>query len=384
MVVHAVSAAARGVVHRRELAHVAPVVVAEQQGHVVRNPHPFVVVVLYLFIQRPYLRGLRGGLAGDIGYHPALVADYPLEQRDVGAFLHSHVAVAPHSYRHHVLGVLHPLDSAPPEVHQNAPVLVIVPGAAAVAVPFLLGPGAGLVVRRAHDYAHLVGIVHVERVVVVECGVPHRRPHEVALQAQQQFEHPAVEAALVAVGVLVDPAGEGRCLVIEEDTSVIYLGLSLGIAAVEDVYPVPVYGRDVGPPVPGRHAYRGAQSVDAVGGAALVASGDYHLAVTRGLEYVLLPCALQGCEILGREIVFDESSAAYGAYDYSRSGRPAGNGCTASGHSREVFGEVLHCPFDALPFVPAVHGERGYLLPVCDERAGVSVLEDCEFGGVRT
>ena len=97
----------------RELAHVAPVVVAEHDRDVVRRAVTLVPVALHLLVQ-----GLHLGSAD----HPLLPEDLPLavddgaHQVDAVAVRQADVAVAPHAERHDTLDLLfpHPLGAVPP------------------------------------------------------------------------------------------------------------------------------------------------------------------------------------------------------------------------------------------------------------------------------
>src|SRR5690606_39165578 len=80
---------------------VAPVVVGEQQRHVVGHAHALVVVVLHFLVERPDLRRVLDGLAGDLGDDPALVGNDALEQGGGGFLAHRLVAVAAHAQGDH-------------------------------------------------------------------------------------------------------------------------------------------------------------------------------------------------------------------------------------------------------------------------------------------
>jgi hypothetical protein len=105
----------------------------------------------------------------------------------------------------------------------------------------------------------------------------HGGPQVVGLEAEQQFEDAAIGLradVLVRLLGTVGPRGE-VLLVVDEDAPVADGRLVPFQGSRGDRHGVAVLHGDVGPPVPGRDpdAFRGV--VDAVGGAAPVASGDH-------------------------------------------------------------------------------------------------------------
>ena len=193
VVVDAVAALARLVGQFGQLAQVAPVVVAQQQGHVVGHAHAFVVVVLHLLVEGPHLRRLVGGLVGFFGDDLALVSHYFFEQGNVAFPAHGLVAVAAHAHRHDVLAGAHAPHATAPEATQRGVVGLVVPGfARAKRLPFFVGAGQRLVVGSAHHDAVPIGQLRVQRVVHVEHVAPHGRPQVVALESQNQLKHMAV------------------------------------------------------------------------------------------------------------------------------------------------------------------------------------------------
>ena len=79
MVVHAVSAGTRLLIRAWQFSYIAPVVIAQQQGNVVRNTHSFVIIVLHFFIKRPYLWRFIGLFACHFLNDFALVFHYILQ-----------------------------------------------------------------------------------------------------------------------------------------------------------------------------------------------------------------------------------------------------------------------------------------------------------------
>ena len=83
----------------------------------------------------------------------------------------------------------------------------------------------------AHHDTHLVGQRAVQGVVVVECAVPHCRPHKVAFQTQDKLEKFLIEEMVEVTEGLGCPVAERRPLVVQEYTAVFHLGLAHGIYA---------------------------------------------------------------------------------------------------------------------------------------------------------
>src|SRR5580704_7738546 len=83
MIIHAIATRSGFVSELRELAHVAPVIVAKQEGNVVGYAHPLVIIVLYFFVEGPGLGGGGRVFAGDLLDDGALVAYDLLEEGDI-------------------------------------------------------------------------------------------------------------------------------------------------------------------------------------------------------------------------------------------------------------------------------------------------------------
>ena len=146
MIIHSVSSAARFLIQRRKFAHISPVVITEKERDIVRDSHSLVVVVLNLFIQRPYLWRFGCRFAGSLADEFSLGVDDSFQKSDIGALFHSHVAISAHTYSYDIFRVLHALYALCPEVFKGFSVLGIVPRAASVAMPFFLSAGARLMV----------------------------------------------------------------------------------------------------------------------------------------------------------------------------------------------------------------------------------------------
>ena len=259
-----------------KLADIAPVVVGEEDGHVVRDAEAEVVILLDLLIQGPYLRPFRGGPPGHFANDLPLVLDNGFQEFDVVrllAFLaQGGVAVPAHADGDEVLRILGALDTFREELGEHFLVRGIVPGAAGTASPgpFLMVPCHRLVMGRAHDDAHLVGRAAILGIVGVEGPSPHRRPHKVGPQAQQELENARVEAVVAVVrpvGVL-HPGSKARGFVVEEDAAVADTGLGdcIGPGRQGDVRTVG--DGHIGPVIPGRDAHLLRNLVDTVNGSA--------------------------------------------------------------------------------------------------------------------
>src|SRR5580658_191904 len=120
--------------------NIAPIIVAPQQSYVIRDAHPFLIVFLHFFVERPVL-----GYGGKIGAHLAgnylaLVGHDLFQQSDVGALGHREIAVSPHAETYDALVILVAQNAFGPELLQDLGVRGIVPGPDAMPFPFLLGP----------------------------------------------------------------------------------------------------------------------------------------------------------------------------------------------------------------------------------------------------
>ncbi len=128
--------------------HVAPVVVAEQQRHVIGHLHALVVIVEHLLVESPHLWRLAGFLASLLGDDFALVADDLGHELGVGLIAHGLVTVAAHADGHDLFRALHALDALTEELLQVVLVLLVVPGAPSLSVAgiFLVVACHGLMV----------------------------------------------------------------------------------------------------------------------------------------------------------------------------------------------------------------------------------------------
>ena len=186
VVVHSPSARTAALLGARKHAHVPPVVVAQQNRHVIRRTKPLVEIVLHFLVERPHLRHIRRALPRLALDDGALVRDDGLHQLHVAASVHLNVAVSAHSDRHDVLCRLHAPHALGEELVERILVRPVVPGAdlLAAARVLLVVARHRLVMRGADDYAHLVERLRVLRIVRVKRPAPHRGPDEVSAKAQ--------------------------------------------------------------------------------------------------------------------------------------------------------------------------------------------------------
>ena len=346
-----------------KLADVAPVVVAQEDGHVVRDTEAQVVVLLDLLVQGPYLRPLLGGLSGHLADDLPLVLDDGLQELDVVRFLaflaQGGVAVPAHADGDEVFRIFRTLNPFREELREDLLVGRIVPGTAGTppAGPFLVVPRHRLVMGRAHDDAHLVGRAAVFRIVGVEGPAPHRRPHEIGPEAQQELENARVEAVVAEVcpvGVL-HPGGQARGFVVEEDAAVADAGLGdrVGPGSQGDVRAMGDWY--VGPVIPGRDAHLLRDLVDAVNGSAHVRARDDDR-VAGHLQDVSLVLPVQRGRVdapFRREALDQRTVLRAGVEDAGALRRRLD-----AAHAGEVLAQRLRCDEDA-PLVGRVRDDGG-------------------------
>ena len=129
-------------------------------------------------------------------------------------------------------------------------------------------------VRRSHDDAVLVGEFRVQRIVIVESIVPHRRPEVVCFQAQEQLEYLLVELMIVVAELFSHPARKRGRFIVEKDAAVLHGRLVLQITARADEQLIVMRYRNVSPPIPGRHANLFRQIVETIDRATFVAADN--------------------------------------------------------------------------------------------------------------
>ena len=256
-----------------EIAAVAVLVVAPQQGHVVGHLQSVVVGVKNFFVGTQHLRNVFQGLVDVSPQHVALVVDGLLHQPDalgcrVGAF-HGIVVNAAKPQCVGVLVLSIRAHSLLPVLQHGLSVGDVVEVAVDVfCLPFSFVVAQHLLtVRRPHHNGILVGQAGVLWVVVeCLCAGMHGWPQVVCLQAEQQFKHlpvglrpylaclPVVGRALLLVGLFGPSCPTAEAFVVDENASVLHRRLALAEGRGLDVQRLLACGSHVGPPVPWRNA----------------------------------------------------------------------------------------------------------------------------------
>ena len=182
-------------------AHITPVVITQQNKHIVGHTHAGIIVVKHLFIQRPHLCRLISRFLGDVLDNLTLVLHNGLQQFGISLSTHCFVTVATHTDGDHILSILHALNTLTEELVQLLLVLLVVPRAplATLAGIFLVITGHRLMVRGTHDDTHLICGLRVFRIVSIERPTPHGRPQHVTLQTQDEFKDLGIEAVVAIV-----------------------------------------------------------------------------------------------------------------------------------------------------------------------------------------
>ena len=238
----------------RDASHITPVVVTQQNRHIVGHTQSCVIVVLYLFIECPYLGGLLGRAPCHLFDDAALVADDALHQFGVCLVAHGLVAVAAHTDGDDVVGAVHALDALTEETVETWLVGGVVPGAPSLAVTciLLMIPGHRLVMRSSHHDAHGVCGFQVLGIIGIECPSPHGRPKVIALQAQDQLKDLFIESMVTIVGAegVLHPGGQTGRLVVEEQASIAHSRFPVCIFACLDIDGFMFFHGNVGPVVP--------------------------------------------------------------------------------------------------------------------------------------
>ena len=233
---------------------VAPVVVADENHHVVGHLKAGIIVVLYLFIQCPYLSGFLGRFARHFLDNTALVVDDTLHQLGVGLVAHGLIAIATHTDGHNVLSTLHTLDTLTEELVEFLLIGLVVPGAPLLAVAGILLMVAGhrLVVGGTHHHTHTVGQTAVLWIISIERPSPHGGPHHIALQTEYQFEDFLVERTATIFGTegLLHPCSETGSFVVEEDAAKLNSRFAIGIRTFDDISIIVLRNRSISPPIP--------------------------------------------------------------------------------------------------------------------------------------
>ena len=224
-----------------------------------------------------------------------------------------------------------------------------------VVVGFGRGPFADVVaehrlgVRRAHDDAVIVGEHGVAWISVEGFGAGvHRRPEGVGLEAQQELEDFCVglgaDAAVFRFEGFRGPRLQAPILVIDEDAAILHRWRAEAFQTRRNQQRGFLFGRDVGPPMPGRNTDLLGKFIDAECGAAAVAADDDERLRHTGERFFhdgddeTLPRSGQRSDIdflfCGETV--DHRMFAQGADE---------NQCSAFGEGRDGHGRL--CPGDA-------------------------------------
>ena len=259
-----------------------------------------VVVIFYFLIESEHLgAAFKTVLREDL----LLVRDGLLKK--VYVVLHGRifaqdlaVALAAHTDSNEVLIFASRLDGIRPELIQAARIGVVAP---VLAVTYFIavrhhvrelfsGSYQRLVMRRSHRDAELVcehcGSLRESLAVVVEYGRPHRRPHEVAAQPQQQVEDLLVEQFVEVTESIRDPSAQRRPVVIQEEPSVLDLRFT-GHYRKHPVFESDMLalGRfDITEIMPRGHAYHLRQLIQTINGAELIRARDNEYALAGKLR----------------------------------------------------------------------------------------------------
>ena len=185
VVVDSRSARALALLRRRQPPQISPVVVAPQQGHIVRHAHAFFVVALHLFVKRPYLWNLLEVRIHRLLQDLSLVRDDSFQQFRIRAGRHRRVAFAAHPQRHYFFVVFVALHSSAPELVNLFLIRRVIPRTMMSRRPLFFSAHHRLFVRGAHYDAVFIGQLRVQWIVRCERVVPHGRPQKIRLQPQE-------------------------------------------------------------------------------------------------------------------------------------------------------------------------------------------------------
>ncbi len=196
VVIDSCAAAAPSLIGCRQPPHITPVVLRPEQGDVVRDPHAFVIVILYLLVKAPhlgYLSDVRSNLFSDDASLKVHYLFQPVFICRRSSRSHLRIVSTAQSYGDDTFKIPVAPDTVAPEFQQRIGVVSPAPVAQAVfisSVPLFLCPDHRFLVAGAHDDAILIGQRSIAGVILVEGVVPHCRPEVVGLQPQQQLEYP--------------------------------------------------------------------------------------------------------------------------------------------------------------------------------------------------
>ena len=182
-------------------AHISPVVITEHDDHVIRNFHSFFIIVEHFFIKGPYLWSFLSRLASHISNDLPLILHNTLHQLRICFHTHSLIAIATHANGHNIICTFHSRDSFTKETVQILLIGIIIPGTPTFSVAGILLMVAchGLMVGSTHHNAHLISSFQILRVIGIESPTPHRWPHIISFQSQNQLKYFRIEAMVTIV-----------------------------------------------------------------------------------------------------------------------------------------------------------------------------------------
>jgi len=302
VVIHASAAFALLLLGIAQARHVAVVVIAPHQHHVVGHAQPVLHYLEHLFIRDEHLGNLLHVFIDIFLQQLALVVDYRLQRFQLlfprFYALHRTVVNAAHADGKQVFAALHLLQALYPVLLYLLAVRNIVVAAAHGVIP--LGHVVAqqrFAVRRTDKDAAAVGhgLIAGDGEEARRARV-HARPDGVGAQAQQQLEDalirlwtdmPETGAGFVRA---VAPRAQRPVFVVQEDAAIFYRRALQRLEAAVDGQPLLLLGLYVAPPYPRRHARLARELEQAIGRAAAVVAHDINPPVAgRQPEAVFLP-----------------------------------------------------------------------------------------------
>ena len=239
-------------------ADIAPVVITEQQRHVIWYGKACVVVSLHLCKDGPELwHSIRTTI--DVLDDLSLTFNHLAERLHIlriVALTHGHIAVATHADGYQVVVILIALHTLAEELIHTFLVSGVIPWTHLFlsSQVFLVRTHHRLMVRGSHHDAHLVSQSGTFRIVLIKGCSPHGRPEIVGLQTQQQFEDMSIGLRVDATKLVGAPTTERWPLVVDEDATIFHLGRGLYDTSAIIIQFVLMLHRHICHPIPRRHA----------------------------------------------------------------------------------------------------------------------------------
>jgi len=189
---------------------------------------------------------------------------------------HRGITVTPHTDGDQVFRVLGSFDALTEEPIDDLLVGDIIPGTVLPAFtgPLLMVAGHWLVMRCAHDNAHVGRCLAVQGVVRIETPAPHGWPQHVGTKSQEQFKHTGIEAMVSVVGAvgMFYPPRQARGLVVEEKAAVFHRRFASRIGATGNGEVLLRLNRYISPVIPRRNTQLFRKFVDTVNSSPAIAS----------------------------------------------------------------------------------------------------------------